>query len=418
MGLVMDPLRISAAATPKEINWKLNLFVVWLSQILAHCAMSFALPLIPIYMRDRFNLTDEAQRGFYVSLFQFFGMMTFCISNPIWGTLADRYGRKIMLLRAYFLNGITIPLMMVAPTVWWLVGVRALVNLFSGTISASQALVVTTTPEDKHGFALGTLSTALWSGTVFGLLGGGMIAHFFSYNAAFVTCGVLLIISGLITLLFARENFVPPQRKKADAAKKPSGGFGEVFTPTICSLMALVCLLATARQMDTPYLPLLIEIIDGPEHVKLFTGYISALAAVGGIFSGLLFGALSDRLPPWKLAIPALAFAGAMMLCQSQSHSLWMLALCRFLCFFAAGGIEPVVLSRLSKITAAEHRGMILGWNGSIRVLGNLLGAGASAAVFIVFKFGTRGVFCIAGIVMLLLIPVSMFIFRPEHKTR
>ena len=406
----------SSAAASKPINWKLNLFVIWLSQILAHCAMSFALPFIPLYMRYRFDLDDEARRGLYVSMFQFFGMMTFCISNPIWGALGDRFGRKIMLLRAYFLNGITIPLMVVAPTVGWLIAVRALVNLFSGTISASQALVVTTTPEDKHGFALGTLSTALWSGTVFGLLGGGLVVHFFSYRAAFITCGAMLFACGLITLLFARENFVPPQRREAGSDAKHPERIRGVFTATIISLMALVCLLATARQMDTPFLPMLVEIIGGEKNAELYTSYISALAAAGGILSGLVFGALSDRLPPWKLALPALAFAGASMLCQSQSHSLWVLALCRFLCFFAAGGIEPVVLSQLSKITPPEHRGVVLGWNGSIRVLGNLCGAGAAG--LIVTRFGTRGVFFTAGIVMLTLIPATLAIFNPRRGSR
>ncbi|MBP5530984.1 MAG: MFS transporter [Lentisphaeria bacterium] len=408
---------VSSSAGGRPINWKLNLFVIWLSQILAHCAMSFALPFIPLYMRYRFNLDDEAQRGFYVSLFQFFGMMTFCVSNPIWGALGDRFGRKIMLLRAYFLNGFTIPLMVVAPTVGWLIAVRAFVNLFSGTISASQALVVTTTPEDKHGFALGTLSTARWSGTVFGLLGGGLVVHFFSYRAAFIICGAMLLACGLITLLFARENFVPPRRREAvpEAAQHPIRMRG-VFNAAIVSLMALVCLLATARQMDTPFLPMLVEIIGGEKNAELYTSYISALAAAGGILSGLFFGALSDRLPPWKLAVPALAFAGASMLCQSQAQSLWVLALCRFLCFFAAGGIEPVVLSQLSKITPPEHRGVVLGWNGSIRVLGNLCGAGAAG--FVVTRFGTRGVFLTAGIVMLTLIPATLAIFNPRRSPR
>ena len=104
------------------------------------------------------------------------------------------------------------------------------------------------------------------------------------------------------------------------------------------------------------------------------------------------------------------------MLCQSQARSLWVLALCRFLCFFAAGGIEPVVLSQLSKITPPEHRGVVLGWNGSIRVLGNLCGAGAAG--LIVTNFGTRGVFLTAGIVMLTLIPATLAIFDPRRSRR
>ena len=104
------------------------------------------------------------------------------------------------------------------------------------------------------------------------------------------------------------------------------------------------------------------------------------------------------------------------MLFQSRADSLWTLAVFRFLCFFAAGGIEPVILSRLSKSTAPEHRGMVLGWSASVRVAGNLLGAGINA--LIVLWINTRGVFAAAGIVMLLLIPLSSIIFRPRNEAR
>ena len=411
----MDPLLNSAAtAAPKEINWKRNLFVIWLGQIIAHCAHSFALPFIPLYMRWRFNLVGETERGLYIVAFEFFGMLTFCISNPLWGAFGDRYGRKLMLLRTYFLNGLCIPLMIVAPTAAWLIFVRALASCFSGTISAAQALVVSTTPEKHHGFALGTLSAAYWSGMVFGLLGGGLVVHFYSYRVAFLTCGGLLIFSGLITLLFAEENFVPPTRAKVKNCDRPHGD--RVFTTSILLLLGLMCLLSMARRMDAPFVPVLVEIINGAENAELYTSYISALAAIGGILSGLLFGALSDRLPAWKLALPSFALAGTALLFQGRTNSLLALAAFRFLCFFAAGGIEPIILSRLSRGTSPDHRGAVLGCSSSVRVLGSLLGAGVNA--IIVFFVNTRGVFITAGIIMLMLIPVSMVIFRTKNETR
>ena len=208
----------SAEGAVKPINWKWNLFLVWFGQIIALCGDAFALPFIPLYLRDHFGLVDEAERGACVAAYQFFGLMTFCISNPIWGMLADRYGRKLMLLRAYFLNGITIPLLMVAPSPAWLIAIKAIVSCFSGTVSASQALIVSNTPEEHHGFALGVLSTAVWSGTLLGLLGGGVIVHYCGYTTAFVTCGALFIFSGLLTLFFVREKFVPRSKQRAAAA--------------------------------------------------------------------------------------------------------------------------------------------------------------------------------------------------------
>ena len=402
----------TASSAARPINWKRNLFVVWLGQIIAHCAHSFTLPFISLYMGWRFDLNDEKTLGLYIAAFEFFGMLTFCISNPLWGALGDRYGRKLMLLRAYFLNGLCIPLMVVAPNPVWLICIRALASCFSGTVSASQALVVSTTPEKYHGFALGTLSSALWSGTVFGLLGGGLVVHFFSYRTAFLTCGVLLFCCGLITLFFARENFVKPVRTEARTDRPER----KVFSVPILLLFALLCLLAMARKMDEPFIPMLVTLISGKQNAELYTSYISALAAVGGIFSGLCFGALSDRYPAWKLALPAFAVAGAALLFQSCAKSLWVAATFRFLCFFAAGGLEPIILSRLSKNTSPEHRGTVLGFSASIRVLGRLLGAGVSGVV--VLRLGTRGVFAVAGVIMLLLIPIGGAIFRPRDDTR
>ena len=416
----MSAFQSSAAdAAVKEINWKRNLFVIWLGQIIAHCAHSFVLPFIVYYMEERFEITDATKLGIYNQAFYFFGMLTFCISNPLWGALGDRYGRKLMLLRAYFLNSLCIPLMLVAPNIFWLIVVRALASCFSGTISASQALAVSTIPEKKHGFALGALSAALWSGTIFGYLCGAKVKDAFGYPAAFLTCGVLLFISALITLLFAKENFV--HRSKPNA--EPAAGRREpaVLTATILALLGLLCLQSAARRMEMTSLPILVKDIcnaNGIGYLKtLVAGRIYALSAIGGLISGVLIGALSDRFKAWKLALPAFTVAGAMMLFQAYTNSLWALATFRFFCFFAAGGIEPVILSRLTQSTPPDHRGTVLGWSASVRVTGYLLSAGVSALV-IKATAEERNVFVAAGVIMLLLIPVCMIVLRPRNEAR
>ena len=404
-------------ATTKEINWKTNLFVIWLGQIIAHCAHSFVLPFIVYYMKERFNIADKTELGIYNQAFYFFGMLTFCISNPLWGALGDRYGRKLMLLRAYFLNSLCIPLMLVAPSIFWLIVVRALASCFSGTISASQALAVSTIPEKRHGFALGALSASYWSGTIFGYLCGAYVKDNFGYPAAFLTCGVLLFISALITLLFAKENFVRREKKNVEASGSVRGH--EVLNATILALLGLLFLQSAARRMEMTSLPILVGDIcsaNGIDHLKTrIAADIYALSAVGGLLSGLLIGALSDRCKAWKLALPAFAVAGAMMLFQAYTNSLWLLAAFRFFCFFAAGGIEPVILSRLTQSTPPEHRGMVLGWSASLRVIGYLLSAGVSIIV-IAATHEERNVFSVAGIIMLLLIPVSMVVLRSKRE--
>ena len=409
----------TASSAARPVNWKLNLFVIWLGQIIAHCAHSFVLPFIAYYMEERFKITDATKLSIYNKAFDFFGMLTFCISNPLWGALGDRYGRKLMLLRTYFLNSLCIPLMLAAPNIYWLIAVRALASCFSGTISASQALAVSTTPENKHGFALGALSAALWSGTIFGYLCGAKVKDNFGYPAAFLTCGALLFISALITLVFAKENFV--RRPKPSVEQSAAASKRGALTVTILALLGLLCLQSAARRMEMTSLPILVKDIcsaNGIEDLKTrVSGNIYALSAIGGLISGLLIGALSDRCKAWKLALPAFAIAGTMMLFQAYTNSLWLLATFRFLCFFAAGGIEPVILSRLTQSTPPDHRGTVLGWSASLRVIGYLLSAGISILV-IAATHEERNVFSTAGVIMLLLIPVSMIVLRSRNETR
>ncbi len=145
----------------KTINWKRNLFFIWLVQILCIAGFSLALPFIPVYIRDTWGITGERRLGLWMSAFYFFGMLSFCVSTPIWGVLADRFGRKLMLLRACYVDAILFPCFLLAPNPVILILVRFITSAFTGTVAAAQTLIVTNTPEEHHGFALGTLSSAI-----------------------------------------------------------------------------------------------------------------------------------------------------------------------------------------------------------------------------------------------------------------
>ena len=77
---------------------------------------SMVIPFIPLFLREKLGFVDEAERAIAVSLFSSVGLLSFCISNPLWGAVADRYGRKLMLLRAYFVTGITFRQCILCPT--------------------------------------------------------------------------------------------------------------------------------------------------------------------------------------------------------------------------------------------------------------------------------------------------------------
>lgn len=398
----------------KNISWKRNLACIWFGQLMAMAGNSMVLPFIPLFLREKLGFTAEAERALAVSLFFSVGMFSFCISNPIWGALGDRYGRKLMLLRAYFITAITFPAMYFMPNWGCLIAMRFFASMFSGTVAAAQALVAVTTPDKHQGFALGTLSTAFWSGNMLGMVAGGMVVHYCGYMTAFLICGATFMSGGLLTLFFVQENFVRPI-KTATVKNKPHFRFAlPDFNMGVWVLLGLLFILPLARRCDEPFLALLVELIGGIDRAALNTGWVTALAAAGGILSGVLFGYLSDRCKPLQLGIPALAAAGGFMLIQAMADSLAVLAVARFFVFFAAGGLEPIFLALLSNTVKPERRGTAFGWSASARTFGGMFGALIGGVV--IAWLGTRGVFAFAGILMFALIPLLITACRFVKK--
>ena len=121
---------MNTIAVPLTINWKKNLFFVWISQFLAMIGFGCCMPFIPLYLREHFHIVDNQLRGFYVSLFYLAGITSLCIATTVWGMLADRFGRKLMLLRASYGAAILYPLLVFAPNFQVMLLIRFLCSFF------------------------------------------------------------------------------------------------------------------------------------------------------------------------------------------------------------------------------------------------------------------------------------------------
>ena len=89
------------------VNWKKNLAVIWLSQFLSIMGFSFAMPFAPYYIQD-LGVTDPVRLKLWISVFAAAAPLTLAVFSPVWGALADRYGRRIMLLRANFAGAVVV----------------------------------------------------------------------------------------------------------------------------------------------------------------------------------------------------------------------------------------------------------------------------------------------------------------------
>lgn len=405
------------SSTPRKINWKTNLFFVWLSQLLSLAGFAAVMPFIPVYLRVKFGIEDPNVRGAYVAIFNFASLLSFAIFAPIWGWLADKYGRKLMLIRSGAAAGILFPLMAFAPNVWCLIALRLFTSMFSGTVTAANALISSTTPDDKQGFALGSLSTALWSGNMLGFLFGGLVVHYFGYTMGFVLCGGLYILGTLMVIFLVHENFTPVPAKKKTEEKTELGvrRYLPDFPKALWLVLSLFLMMGFARRYEEFYLALQVEEIAGKENTELYTGWICAAAALGGILSGSIVGWLIDRYSPKKVVLCALPVSCFFVVLQGFAPSLAVLGGSRFIAFISSSSLEPAILAILSRITPREQRGIAYGWTATFRCTGMLLAA-ASGGV-LVYYAGVRSAFLAAGAGFLLLIPAIIFVDKVIKKT-
>ena len=373
------------------------------------------MPFIPLLLKDNLGIVDDNVRGLYVAIYQFASMLSLCVGTSVWGILADKFGRKLMLLRASYCAAFLYPLLVFAPNFATLVIIRFVVSFFSGTVNPAQTLLVSNTPEEKHGFVLGTLSTSVWSGNMTGYLLGGFIAEFFGYTAAFLTCGGMYLSSAVLIQFFVKEQFVKPVKTENVSRKKnPEHSFRKLATPAVVWILILFFVMGIARRIDEPFIAMMVETVNGAKRAAFYTGVASASAALGGVISGVWIGNLCDKYSVYKLIPTILIFSTAAMAAHALSMNIAMLIITRFLVFFAAGGIQPIFQVMLSRVTAPELRGSYFGFSAGVNQFGGLVCAACSGAV--AYFMNVRGIFLTSALFYFLMIPLVIPAIRLCRK--
>ena len=395
-------------------HWKRNVAMMSLSQVLVMAGFAAAIPFIPLYLKEHFGIVDEGERGLYMSMFYFFGMFAYGVFNPIWGSLSDRFGVKPMLLRGTFLTAIFFPMMAYVQHIWMLIALRFITAACAGTTAASQTLLVKNTPEDKQGIALGMLTAAFWTGSMLGNVVGGLIVSYYGYEKTFWFCGILYFLAGIF-VLFSKDDYIPERQVHATPKAKRIHRYRHsvlpAFTTGVWLLMLLTLLFGFARSFETPYIAMLVEQIIGLKEAAFWTGIISAFVSVGSMLSGIIIGYFSDRIRPLQLLIPIMAVTCITLFLQASATNLWVFGISRTVMFFVFGGSSAVLMKLMSNTTPKRKRGAVFGYRSTAHNIGSMIASFFAGWVVFICK-DVRSAFYAAAILMLVLIPLTVWIIR------
>ncbi|HDR2565942.1 TPA: multidrug efflux MFS transporter [Enterobacter ludwigii] len=380
-------------------SWKVNLISVWFGCFFTGLAISQILPFLPLYV-SQLGVTSHEALSMWSGLTFSVTFLVSAIVSPMWGSLADRKGRKLMLLRASLGMAIAILLQAFATNVWQLFFLRAVMGLTSGYIPNAMALVASQVPRERSGWALSTLSTAQISGVIGGPLLGGFLADHVGLRAVFIITAILLVVSFLVTLFLIKEGGRPVISK----AERLSGKavFASLPYPGLMiSLFVTTMVIQLCNGSVGPILALFIKSMEpDSNNIAFLSGMIAAVPGVSALISAPRLGKLGDRIGTARILMATLIFAVVLFFAMSFVTSPFHLGVLRFLLGFADGAMLPAVQTLLVKYSSDQVTGRIFGYNQSFMYLGNVAGPLMGAAVSAMAGF--RWVFAATAIVVLI----------------
>lgn len=393
-------------------NWKRNLLICWLGSFATSSALSQVAPILPLYIQE-LGINDLSAIEVWSGIA--FGSTTFVMAffSPFWGKLADKYGRKPMLLRASLGMSIVVGSISLANSVYQLIALRVIMGTISGYNSGSITLIATQAPKDKAGWALGTLSTGAVSGMLLGPLIGGYLVEILGVRYIFLVMGFLLLIAFFLTLFFVHENFTPSEKSLMSFSAiwqslNDKSLIVGMFVTTFIVQMALFSI--------EPVITVYVSTISvHTDHLAFISGLVFASSGFSSILAAPWLGRLSDHVGAHKVILMALICATILFIPQAFVKNEWQLMGLRFLVGIATGAMLPSINTILKQNIPSAIAGRMFSYNQTAQFLGVFCGSvfGGQIAA----HFGIRTLFFSTSFLLFInVLGVHEYVYKKANK--
>lgn len=370
--------------------WEINLYIVWFSQVLSLMSFNFGMPFLPFYIQQ-LGITSTNSVKLYSGILNAAPAITMAIMSPIWGIVSDKYGRKLMLIRAMLCASFIIGAMGIVMNINQLIILRLVQGVFTGTVTAAQILIAANTPKNKISYALGFLSSSTFIGQCIGPVIGGALAEWVGYRVSFIIGGILMFIDFLLVLFFVKEEKNVDVKDDEIRNRDKNKSLRTVFTTTALSMLVVIFFIRVGRSVFNPYIPIFVqEVRSTASGAAGITGVMNGVLALMTAMAGLTLSKLGDKYDKMKLLIIYLTLGAVISVPLIWITKLWLFTFVFGIMFFVTGGVEPVIMSITAENTPVDKRGVLFGVQGTIGSIGFAVAPLLGGAISI--KYYTRAI--------------------------
>lgn len=352
-------------------SWKRNLLVLWLGTFLVSMAYTVSIPFMSIFLQN--DLGVQSHLELWTGVVFAITFLAAALIAPFWGSMADKYGRKPMMLRAGICLSVAYFLYFIVQNPYELILVRVMEGLLAGYIPSAIALVATNTPEKHVGYALGVISTSSAAATVIGPLVGGSVSYLIGSRETFLLAGVMVLIAFVIAWVWVKEpSFVKSEAKRSAVLNDLKEAAGN---RTLVSALFIVFITSTSIMILEPLLTIyVLKLGSSQSSASLHAGIIFSAVGVATLIAAPRWGKLGSKWGYEKVLFIGLIGGGIGNLLQILFHDLIGFGTLRFVygLFFAA--VFPALNAFIATHTEPGFRSRAFSLNQSANQMGLLLG--------------------------------------------
>ncbi|MCF5702154.1 MFS transporter [Pseudomonas syringae] len=404
---------MSQAGAIQGSRVRILIYLLFAIQLVSMGAMEMSGPFWPVHLR---GLTTSESLFSFASIAVYVGpMLGIILTSAFWGRIGDRYGHKLMMIRA--LAGLSLTQLGLAlfSDIWVILILRFLQGAFAGYIAPAQAYGVSIEAPSRRARLFAILQISTNVGSLLGAVVGGLIldyATFFWINIiASALCAVCTVIAA-VTL-----PDMPPVKKAVVVDKTAPVRSGSLWQGSpLLSLLGVMGILLLARMLPQTSFSLYVSSVF--EVSNSVVGLCYGLLALGFILSATAWSRYFEhRGQQDTLQRMTYVVIGCIVLTAVAgiTHNPLVFVVAYFIWGVLLGATTPVLMALISKTADSSQQGHVLGIAQGTAQFASIAGISAGGLLSQVYGLQYTYLFvCLAYVVAL--IPIVALRYWPAAR--
>lgn len=376
---VTSPPRPSAPALPERIRPRGVVLRVAVVIGLAELGFATVIPLLPLHLTERLGASVKLV-GMVVAAFA----LTETFLKTAWGSVADRLGRRPMIIAGLVVGSLAPMLMSVLRQAWLFVPLRLIDGAGSSALwPAASAIIADTTPAHRRATAMGALNMFFLAGLAFGpTLALYVVGFSGSYAAGFYLAALLLLGAAVVAAFTLRGLGHTHLRSSAEDVvgyhgTAPNPEIEEVVEEAVHYPLLGVMLVVAFVQMFgagllAPILVIYAKRIVGLSEQMIGTLFLVLVLSVA--LASMPLGRLADRWGKLRAVTWGMMLGSLGLWVLPLSPRLEILALSAVLLGFSYALSSPAWYALISELAPPGRTGLAMGASQTAQGLGLVLG--------------------------------------------